>query len=403
MAAHGVKGRERASYDTDITYVGFLLGHGGDALQMLSLADGVHRRGVRVKIIVPAGDESITFRTRCRELGIECERSNRLSASMSGTRQNPIDLFRLFRAIRSPIVHFHSGNSCLPRSAMLTLELLRYRRAFATLQSPYETIEPGSARARIWARTARRRLHAVICPSDHATRFQVRCGIPDSLATTVRNSIDLAGLRDGDPSAPRDQVGASSTDPIVLFSSRIDKQKRPLEAVQMFAAVADEFPSARLVFVGQGDLSSAVAAEASRRGVSDRVQLAGYQTNIPSWLAASTVWLLPTERENFSVAVLEALAAGCAVLSTNCPGNDEVLVDGQNALTYEVGDVAAGTEKLRRLLGDAELRKRIGAAAQESAQNYTVETMVDNYLAVYQRSPQLPESIVAAASAAAHA
>ena len=59
-----------------------------------------------------------------------------------------------------------------------------------------------------------------------------------------------------------------------------------------------------------------LTAEAKRLGLADRVRLVGYQTNVPDWLAAATVWLLPTERENFSVAVLEALAAGCTVLST---------------------------------------------------------------------------------------
>ena len=156
------------------------------------------------------------------------------------------------------------------------------------------------------------------------------------------------GCSHGDGSGPRRRVGIGPRRPVVSFCSRLDPQKRPLEAVQIFDGVAREFPSAVLVFVGQGSEQGAVEAEAERLGISERVRLVGYQTDVPNWLAAATVWLLPTERENFSLAVLEGLAAGCAVLSTTCRGNDEVLVDHQNALTFPVGDVAGATAALRR-------------------------------------------------------
>jgi glycosyltransferase involved in cell wall biosynthesis len=378
--------------DLDVTYVGLLLGHGGDALQMLELAKGMHEGGSRVRIVVPAVETSIVFKERCDELGIACTRSDRISVTMEGVRQRLPSVVRLLRDIRSPIVHFHTGNSCLPRTVMASLELLRYRRTFVTLQSPYETIVPGTARARFWAVTARRRLAAVVSPSEHGTAFQVRCGVPVPLASTVRNSIDVEGMAHGDGEAVRARLGAGD-DPIVLFCSRIDKQKRPTEALRIFAGVADEFPRARLVFVGTGDEEAAVRRAAVELGVADRVELAGYQTNVASWLAAATVWLLPTERENFSVALLEALAAGCAVLSTTCHGNDEVLVDGRNALTFSVGDVQTATTCLRRLLADAALRRCLGAGARRSAQDYTAANMVDHYRDLYRRAAQVPASI----------
>ena len=136
----------------DVVYIGFVTGHGGDALQMLTLARGIRDLGARVEIVVPAVKESVTFQQRCRDVGIECERSNLLTADMHGSRQRLPSLVRLFRSIDAPIVHFDTGNSCLPRSAMLALELLRYRPAFVTLQSPYETIAPRSGRARFGSR-----------------------------------------------------------------------------------------------------------------------------------------------------------------------------------------------------------------------------------------------------------
>ena len=382
-----------ATHRYDVIYVGFLLGHGGDALQMLCLAEEMQRRGARVKIVVPAGEHSVTFKARCDAAGVECERSTLLVAGMYRSRQTLRSLMRLFRSLDAPVVHFHTGNSILPRSAMAALTLLRSEPAVVTTHSPYETIDAHSPRGRLWAATARRRFRAVVCPSDHASRFQRSCGVPADLVVTIRNTVDVDTMAGGDGARQRAALGIAPDTPVVLFCSRIDKQKRPLDAVRVLDLVRADFPDALLVFLGSGELEGAVRDEAERLGLSDRVRLAGYQTNVPDWLAMATVWLLPTERENFSVAVLEALAAGCPVLATDCPGNDEVLVDGENALTFAVGDVTGAAERLRRLLADAALREQLASNGRATAKGYTVERMIDEYAKVYARMPGCPDML----------
>jgi glycosyltransferase involved in cell wall biosynthesis len=351
-------------------------------------------QGLRVKIVVPATEESVTFKTRCDAVGVECERSKMIVADMEGTGQRFSQLLRLLPSLDGSLLHFHTGNSCLPRSVMLALEVIRSRPAFATLQSPYETITPGGARARFWAVSARRRLLAVASPSAHGTEFQLRCGIPPRLAVTIRNCVDVAAYASGDPRGPRRSLGLADGAPIVLSTSRIEGQKRPIDALRIFASVAHQFPSAVLAFVGGGEDEMAVEREAAELGLADRVRLVGYQTNIADWLACATVWLLPTERENFSVAVLEALAAGCPILSTVCPGNDEILVDGVNAFTFPVGDVHAAAGALRRLLANDELRAGLRSGARAAAESYSIDRMVEEYRALYGRAGPLPTALL---------
>ena len=128
----------------------------------------------------------------------------------------------------------------------------------------------------------------------------------------------------------------------------------------------------------------AVRSAARDARLSDRVHVMGHREDVPDWLAASTVWMLPTERENFSLAVLEALAAGCAILSTPCSGNDEVLADGVNALVHPVGDVAVARAHLRTLLSDPELRTLLSINARATASHYGVARMAARYRAVYE-------------------
>jgi glycosyltransferase involved in cell wall biosynthesis len=77
-------------------------------------------------------------------------------------------------------------------------------------------------------------------------------------------------------------------------------------------------------------------------------------------------------------------------LSTTCPGNDEILIDGVNALTFAVGDVDAAADGLRRLLGDASLRARLSRGAKATSDEHTIGRMVDGYCDVYTRAAKVP-------------
>jgi hypothetical protein len=72
----------------DVVYIGFVTGHGGDALQMLTLAQGMRNAGLRPKIIVPDGPQAEGFAARCADAGIVCERSSLITAGMDGPKQS---------------------------------------------------------------------------------------------------------------------------------------------------------------------------------------------------------------------------------------------------------------------------------------------------------------------------
>jgi glycosyltransferase involved in cell wall biosynthesis len=353
---------------------------------MLALATGVAASGRSVRIIVPDDVEtSVSFAERCVDLGLRCDRSSLIKFRDGGAPLRVFQLMWLMATTRASITHFHSGYSQLPRVAQVAVLLVPWRKALVTIQSAWEMVAPESVRARVWSTVARLRLDAVVSPSRHGAEYQVRCGVPRRLVVTIPNSVDPAIASSGDGSRARRSLNLSDG-PLVVFTSRLDPIKRPLDALRIFAAVCEEFPGAALVMVGVGSELDSVRDEAGRLGLLARVHFAGYRTDIADWLAAATVWILPTERENLSLAVLEALAAGCVVLSTSCPGNDEVLVDGENALTFDVGDVAAGAVALRRALGDETLRQKLSAGARASSARFEQSAMVDSYLAVYDRN-----------------
>jgi glycosyltransferase involved in cell wall biosynthesis len=375
--------RESRNGGEDILYVGLVTGNGGDAVQMLELASGMAARGPKVRIVVPSVETTLLFAQQCRERGIPVERTSRLRVDILGARQNPLDVVQLFRSHRAGILHLHTGNDCLPRTVLLAMGLLRLPRAFVTVHSPYTSLTEGDARARAWATAAPRRFRTIICPSERSLKAQLRYGLPVELLKCIKNGVDVERFATGNGLRIRTELGLGPETPLIVFTSRLDPQKRPLDVIEAFSRVAADFPEAQLALVGTGALEQEAKIAVERAGLASRVHFPGYRTDVRDWLAAATLWTMPTESENFSIAIIEALAAGCPVLTTWCSGNDEILVDDHNALTFAVGDVNAMTQGLRRLLSSPDLRARLTSAARLTAQEYTLDRMVAAYVGCY--------------------
>jgi glycosyltransferase involved in cell wall biosynthesis len=368
----------------DILHIGLCLGHGGDAVQMLELAAGLAARGNRIRIVVP-GTTRADFAERSSARGVSVEWSPllRVYSNIAALPQNAVNLIRFFRSQRADLIHFHSSEVCLPRLVLLVMRLLRLPRVFVTIQSPYDNY-PGDAQARAWANAVRTRVHRVICPSNHSLQAQLRFGVPPDRVLQIPNSVDVKRFTCGDGMRIRHELGIDAHVPLAVFTARLEAQKRPMDALKGFGRLKTDVPTAHLAFVGDGSLEDDLRSYVASKGLSDCVHFVGYRTDIPDWLAAATVWLLPTETENFSLGVLEALAAGCPILSTLCPGNDEVLVAGENALIHPIGDVKALAAGLRRLISDDGLRSRLSENARKTAEGFANERTVERYAACYQ-------------------
>jgi len=90
----------------------------------------------------------------------------------------------------------------------------------------------------------------------------------------------------------------------------------------------------------------------------------------------TAVWVVPSRTEGFSLVILEAMACGCAVVATDCGAAREVIDDGENGFLVNVGDTQGIADKVRLLLGDRGLRRRIGRNALETVGRFTWERNV---------------------------
>ncbi|WP_272509143.1 glycosyltransferase family 4 protein [Salinibacter ruber] len=185
-------------------------------------------------------------------------------------------------------------------------------------------------------------------------------GTPLDRFTIVPGAVDV------DRFAPRDKeaVGAlqDSTAPTLLYHGRVDERKG---AVDMIDAVAKLPDSVRLIMSGIGPDVGAVEERIRTLGVEDRVEMTGYAPydTVPDIYRRGDVFVSPTYAEGFSNTILEAMASGVPIVSTETVGVVDCLRDEDNALLVSPGDPDGLAEALYRMVENDDLRTRLAEDA----------------------------------------
>jgi len=161
--------------------------------------------------------------------------------------------------------------------------------------------------------------------------------------------------------------------PVVLSVGRFIPRKNHRVLVEAWPKVLDAVPDAQLVMAGRGPERDACIARAEQLGVSDSVHCPGYleDADVAQLYHRCDVFALPNgedakgQVEGFGLVFAEAAAYGKPVIAGDSGGAREAVVDGETGLLVPPGDAGALAEALVRLLSDAGLRERMGAAGRD--------------------------------------
>lgn len=193
------------------------------------------------------------------------------------------------------------------------------------------------------------------------------------LVTRVYNGLPLgAETRAFDVRA---RWNVPSDAPLLLHVGRMSKQKNHatlLDAMRLLSGV-------HLILVGDGELRESVEARVRSLGLESRVHMTGEITSgeVNTLLRSTDAFVFPSLWEAMPLAALEALQAGATIVGGDIPALRELLDDA--AILVPPTDAAALAAGVRRVLGDAALRRQLSATAVERARRYTVENMVEAY------------------------
>ncbi len=215
-----------------------------------------------------------------------------------------------------------------------------------------------------------RRCAAVISVSRFIDENLANHGVRKNRRATIRNphpefDHDIRANRD----LIRAEFGIAADALVVGMVSDIRREKRHQDLLRAWKLVAGEFPGARLLIIGDGELLEPSRALAAELGL-DAI-IPGRRTDIPDVLGAMDIFAHPSVADAAPLAVGEAMSAGLPIIAYREGGVLETVTEGENGLYAESLDVEGLAACLRTLMSDPALRERMGAESAARAARYT--------------------------------
>src|SRR5690606_755700 len=159
---------------------------------------------------------------------------------------------------------------------------------------------------------------------------------------------------------------APDAEKIITHVSNLRKVKRIEDVIQIFYRIQKEI-SAKLIIVGEGPEWENANNLIQKLGISQKVKSLGKVNNLHNILCSSDLFLLPSEKESFGLAALEAMAAGVPVISSNAGGIPEVNIDRETGYVLPIGDLEGMAKKAIELLTEPDLLHQMKRNAKKQA------------------------------------
>ncbi len=153
----------------------------------------------------------------------------------------------------------------------------------------------------------------------------------------------------------------------VVTCGRLVEQKNHKLLIEAFTSVLERYPQAKLFIYGEGKLKDELDNEIRNRKIEDNVSLCGISNRIPEVLSKAEIFVLSSDYEGMPNALMEAMAAGVACVSTDCPcgGPKSLISDKVNGRLVPVGNSKALSDVIIELLGNKDITKRMGENARK--------------------------------------
>lgn len=202
----------------------------------------------------------------------------------------------------------------------------------------------------------------------------------------IANGVDVGKFKHKHSEQLRKELGIPLGALVIGMVARLIPEKGQAIAIEAFSKIAHDYPKSYLLLIGDGPARQDYEQLARSLGLAERVLITGYRTDIPEILAALDVFVFTSQFEAMPYAVLEAMASKKPVVASAVGGITEVITDGESGYLTKPDDSSVVAEKLRILLGNPELRTRMGEKAHDRiVTHFNLEQTVQQTVSVYQQ------------------
>lgn len=211
--------------------------------------------------------------------------------------------------------------------------------------------------------------------------LHVAAGIPSDRLRLVCGGIDVNSIQLAEPTNAR-ALGLPSDAKIIFWAGRLDPIKGLDHLIDAVAVMNDAI--VHLVLAGDGPIRGELQAQVDAMSLTPRVHFLGPRRDIPSLLKACDVFAFPSRTEGLPNALLEAMAAGCAIVATDVPGNRDLIQYQISGYLVPYGDTAGLAGHLQFVLANPDLRAQIRRGAIHAVEtHWRLEHTIESYAAMY--------------------
>ncbi|MDX9755174.1 MAG: glycosyltransferase [bacterium] len=221
-----------------------------------------------------------------------------------------------------------------------------------------------------------RRASAVQVISPQLVQYLSQLRKPPRRIDFIPNGVDVSQFSPDDDQTTTDTVVIGST-------GRLEPIKGYDLLIEAFATIHAHYPSAQLVLVGNGSQEAVLRDLARQLQIETHVHFSGYMADVCPALAQFTLFVCSSHSEGVPNALLEAMAMGLPIISTQVGGISSILSE-REAVLIPPGDPRALADAMLCLLGESERRWRLGQAARARAEaEFSVQSMVNRVMQMY--------------------
>ena len=280
------------------------------------------------------------------------------------------------------VVHGHSSKGgALARLAALGLPGIKIYTPHA-----FRTLDPslGMRSYKLYSMIERQLSKistAIILVSEAEKQHALQLGLPADKLHVIQNGMVAQPFCSRD--VARELMNIGQEECCIGFVGRLVPQKAPERLIRSFALIARKYPYARLVILGDGPLRAELQQLADQHNLNHQIKWLDGKAGTDC-MPAMDMFVMPSLYEAFPYVLLEAANAGLPIIATPVGGTEAVLIDQVNGFLVEHNQPDALAQALERLIDNPELRVSMSAASKEIGQKYSVKSMAEKTLALYQ-------------------
>ena len=216
----------------------------------------------------------------------------------------------------------------------------------------------------------------VIVPSKFLAKVVEQWGVKDKNINVIYNGTDFKPLAMEKEMARR-EIGISGN--IILSAGRLVPWKGFKMLIKIMPELLKDDQFVRLVIVGDGPEMENLEVMKNNMGFNNKVYLVGQksQEELKTYLAAADMFVLNTAYEGFSHQLLEAMAVGVPIVTTNAGGNPEIIKQGENGFMVKYNDELNLTEAIKAIFDHEDIREKFIERGKKTAEKFTVKKMAE--------------------------